>query len=360
MFSLYKQNHYVAMQIDFHYCAIKVLAQMAGFSPDDAQLIAYASQYVDDATDHKKIKIAGELQYEYPRYDGEYFDPVCTAHKGLQFIKGLSDNVQRKIYIAFHFIPPKVYQSESDYIFTTTPNNSVARQLVTYALDELDAAQENEVRTQKLIKLGIALHSFADTWAHQGFSGRNSRRENNIENIRILENGSWKSISFWEQLEFNILPDIGHAEAYIFPDMPNLKWRYEYAESGVQVERDNGVIFLDAAKNILQILDRNNIKPEWNSIENNLIRCFSHPKDSVQKKFDLFKSVFPEINFYYDEDEWKKQAIKPVEDQKNTFAGIRYSGTDYAYNHDMKWFHFQREALKQREFILSKIKDVRY
>ncbi len=348
------------MQIDFHYCTIKVLARMAGFSPDDAQIIAYASQYVDDATDHKKIKISGELQYEYPRYDGVYFDPVCTAHKGLQFIKGLSDNVQRKIYIAFHFIPPNAYRAETDYNFSTIPNGGLARLLVTNALDELDAANEKEMRTQKLIKLGIALHSFADTWAHQGFSGRNSRHDNNIENIRILEKGNWKSISFWEQLEFNILPDIGHAEAYIYPDMPNLKWRYEYAESGVQVERDNGVIFLDAAKNILQILDRYNNNPDWNSIENNLIRCFSNPKNNIHKKFDLYRSIFPEISFYYDEDQWKQQAIQPVDAQNNTFAGIRYSGTDYAYSHDMKWFHFQREALNQREFVLSKIRDVRY
>jgi hypothetical protein len=31
----------------------------AGFGPEDAQTIAFASQYVDDATEHKPIRIEG-------------------------------------------------------------------------------------------------------------------------------------------------------------------------------------------------------------------------------------------------------------------------------------------------------------
>lgn len=47
------------MQIDFHYCCIKCLASKAGFEDKDAQVIAYASQYTDDATNHKGITIEG-------------------------------------------------------------------------------------------------------------------------------------------------------------------------------------------------------------------------------------------------------------------------------------------------------------
>jgi len=48
------------MQTDFHYCAVKFLAHMAGFDEAEAETIAYASQYVDDATEHKGSAIADQ------------------------------------------------------------------------------------------------------------------------------------------------------------------------------------------------------------------------------------------------------------------------------------------------------------
>jgi hypothetical protein len=39
------------MEKDFHYYCIGVLAKAAGFDKGDALTIAYASQYVDDATE---------------------------------------------------------------------------------------------------------------------------------------------------------------------------------------------------------------------------------------------------------------------------------------------------------------------
>jgi len=38
------------MKKDFHYSVIKILSEKAGFEAEDAQIIAHASQYVDDAT----------------------------------------------------------------------------------------------------------------------------------------------------------------------------------------------------------------------------------------------------------------------------------------------------------------------
>lgn len=48
------------MNIDFHYGVINVIAQRAGFSPEDAQVISYASQYTDDCTFYE------DLPVEYP------------------------------------------------------------------------------------------------------------------------------------------------------------------------------------------------------------------------------------------------------------------------------------------------------
>ena len=59
------------MKKDFHYYCIGVLAKATGFKEDDALTIAYASQYVDDATESEPIRV-GEM----------LFDPVRTAHFG--------------------------------------------------------------------------------------------------------------------------------------------------------------------------------------------------------------------------------------------------------------------------------------
>jgi len=79
--------------------------EKTGFSPEDAQIIAYASQFVDDAVDHKKMKVNGHLEILSKRFSGDTFNPVCSAHRGLQFLKGFKEDVQNKIYIPFHFLP---------------------------------------------------------------------------------------------------------------------------------------------------------------------------------------------------------------------------------------------------------------
>ena len=67
------------MQKDFHYFAIAVLCRAAGFNPADALTIAYASQYVDNATESELIRI--DIGGGYLK-----FDPVCTCYQGLDAV----------------------------------------------------------------------------------------------------------------------------------------------------------------------------------------------------------------------------------------------------------------------------------
>ena len=46
------------MDIEFHYYLTKYLALEAGFEEDEAEIIAYASQYVDDNCVKYSIKIS--------------------------------------------------------------------------------------------------------------------------------------------------------------------------------------------------------------------------------------------------------------------------------------------------------------
>ncbi len=334
------------MQRDFHYHAIRVIAEKAGFSPADAQIVAYASEYVDDATKHSKIQIPVFKTLQHSRYDGKYFDPVCTAHRGVQFVKGLKKSFQLKIYIPFHFIPETEYSGQGDYNYRTSPGNDFALQLVDDALIRLKHATSNDAKTSALIGLGIALHSYADTWAHQGFSGRHSSVENDIGNVEFYDRAEWKKWNFYERAEHNILPDIGHAEAGTFPDKPHLQWRYVLEHTKKTIERDNIAIFTSAAKNIFELLQNQQSKCKWHELEPRLTKCFEVPVFDCDDRIKLFYDEFKEIKFDYDDEDWEEAALGD-DDVEDYF---------YQKDFDMKWFYFHEEALRQRFFVMDRIK----
>jgi hypothetical protein len=93
----------------------------------------------------------------------------------------------------FHFIPGK----DQEYPWKTTPNNFRARRLVNLAW-----------KNEDLFQFGVALHGLQDTFSHQGFSG-------------------WceplNSCFPWYYLE-SALPNIGHAEMRVIPDVTNYAW----------------------------------------------------------------------------------------------------------------------------------------
>jgi len=93
------------MNIGFHYYMTKTLAIKAGFSPKDAEVIAYACQYVDDATDHQIMTVKDMPEPLYERMYKDYFDPTCTSHKGISNILYNFRNIRNKVLLPYHFIP---------------------------------------------------------------------------------------------------------------------------------------------------------------------------------------------------------------------------------------------------------------
>lgn len=109
------------------------------------------------------------------------FAPVLTAHAGLG---ALSWPIHQRVYIPFHFIPPGATPSLSPYTvsdgpptfdFTVERDSEFAQLLLEKAAEPL---QNHYLR---LCRIGIALHTYADTWAHEGFSGRSCDAENAVE-----------------------------------------------------------------------------------------------------------------------------------------------------------------------------------
>lgn len=327
------------MLIDFHYYTVKVLCIYAGMDEASAQTAAYASQYVDDSVDHSKIYLSRPLSRpKYARYSSTElsFDPICTAHKGINMIRGMSHDAQVKVYIPFHFIPSEQYLCQDGYGYRTAPGSSFARELLEWAVEPL----RSEPTERALIKAGIAIHTFADTWAHQNFSGRYSQHDNSIDAIWIDSSGKWERVAPIKVALGSLVPDIGHIEAFKYPDLSYLKWKYTGPRG--ETVRDNTVEFLAASQAIYsQLVGTLGTPDRWNDCAHLLEQCFRATGD----KPAVYAKIFPGITFGYDSKQWRCEALS-----EDSAEHDRMEPLD-----GKKWFKFHEEAYEQRLFVMNRI-----
>ena len=67
------------MNIEFHYYIIHFLANQAGFPEEEAQLIAYSSQFVDHNIVSYRIEIAGKYYSTFPTQNYGFWDESLGA-----------------------------------------------------------------------------------------------------------------------------------------------------------------------------------------------------------------------------------------------------------------------------------------
>jgi hypothetical protein len=226
------------MNIDFHYGVIYVTSRLAGLDKDHAQIVAHACQYVDDATTNGLLTFEG----------GETFERFASAHEMFDYRNGLNAE-NRVIWVPFHFLPAAIGDTLEDQA-VCRPNSLVAQAMVKRAIDGYNA-------NNALHRLGVTLHVYIDTWAHQGFSGIKSDHNK----ILSLE-GDGHSNDTWlsklkavatnaednvEALFLDTISGLGHGAALHFPDMPWATWKYKNAKLEEQIERDNLPDFIEAA-----------------------------------------------------------------------------------------------------------------
>ena len=326
------------MQVDFHYYCVFVLAFHAGFNREEARTVAYSSQYVDDATESRPINLE-----RYP------FDPVRTAYYSL---KAYNWDVQKKIYIPFHFLPPEPLRNTQCFTYVTQPNSNFAQILLREA--------SKKKKEKWLHRLGIALHTYADTWAHQGFSGRQNK-ENDVEEINLYGREKWKKL-LWENILFDALPMIGHCEANRFPDLPFLTWKYENYR-GEWIERNNSEIFLLAAKTVFRHLCRvtGQRRSRWQPLETPIKELLQCDRD-INERCKAWKERFPEIfvtqEDLYDSVAWRKEALRTESDGNYYWDNLspdEFEKLNLKVKEDFfssNWVSFQRAAFQQRNFVL--------
>ena len=265
------------MQIDGHHTGTYVAARAAGFSHDEAAKVAYAAQYVDDATN------AGSICFKNSEY--MYFR-IASAHRMIDY-QNLIEVANHLVWLPFHFMPgngglPAGEEPDGGEVekLICRPDSHVAR-------DMLRASFVDRNSERGLHRLGIAMHVYADTFAHQGFVGAlhkanqvsglhsdNSGADKQLQDspvVSVIKKGLVNIKAFFyfirnalkwllaaiavmikeRKWPTEYLKDIskteplGHVTAFAYPDLPYLVWHYK-GYNGATINRDNPADYLRA------------------------------------------------------------------------------------------------------------------
>jgi hypothetical protein len=232
------------MQIDFHHGVTYVVSRLAGFEHEAASTIAYCAQYVDDATN------SGVIQFD----NGALFNRMSSAHKMLDY-RNFQELAIHRVWIPFHFLPgnngmPADVPVAVNLIdkLICRPNSHVAQDLVRDCIDHRDTPYG-------LHRLGITLHVYVDTWAHQGFAGIN-HPINVAHSLVDGEGAPDRKLS--DRLAGYFIGEalpLGHGAVLSHPDKPFLRWGYTNGR-GEKIRRDNPADFLQAADCMCRALQR--------------------------------------------------------------------------------------------------------
>ncbi len=310
------------MDIEFHYNIIYLLARRTGFEKDEAYILAYSSQYVDD----------NNLHYYVNFEDGGHF--INEVSQAMDITK---PSVKRqKIYPIFHFIPgdpdsPTARRKDGKtHVLCTTPDSDNAVYLLNKALE-----------TKNLYRIGIALHAYADTWAHQNFTG--TKDKFNAMNAP------------WDYL----IPNIGHADAGHKPDKVGTKWKDDRLIEELE-HIDNDTRFLVAAEQIFQHLwkfkgrGQEELTDAWVKTKKELVTAMQvdNPMEyieTVRKK--AYKKLCPEMP-EYDEKAWRHQAVEKLPFETDYFDKY-WAKEGFEQSH---WYRFQMAIKAHRDLALDLLK----
>lgn len=320
------------MDIEFHYWMTGIIAHYAGFSEEEAAVIAYSSQYVDD--NDADVKVMAPSSHK----------PYANAMTQTMNILKPREELMR-IYPIFHFIPgdptaPSARRRDGKmHVLNTTPNNKRALALLR------DAFQSGE-RT-RLYRIGIATHAYSDTWAHQNFVG-------------------WHEV--FNAIGINARPNIGHADAGNHPDWAGHRW----TDPRLLVpEVNNNHRFLSCAKALLlsygnalgrERRRRRGMPAQWPVLEKSLVEAMGsvtsgdepYYREKRLARYRRFAPWLPE----YDENQWFDEAIDTrviglKDSTDGVLSGFTLFKDEYTWRDERRktkthWYRFQ-QAVKEHE-----------
>jgi len=213
----------VPINREFHYYVIWYLAHSAGSSPEDAETIAISSQMVDDA----------KLPWRIERAPDE-----ATLTEVPQNYLFWDQDIATSVYLPFHFVP-----GDPQTVAARRSDKRSHELAVSHDSDNARSLLIEALRSEDLYRIGIALHAYADTWAHQNFTGTMDEF-----------NAFWmKATSSAMQFAASALPAVGHLQAGRIPDLPQATWEDPRLAPPYR-SISNSARFLEAARMIYRFL----------------------------------------------------------------------------------------------------------
>lgn len=319
------------MDTEFHYWLTGLIAKRAGFTDDEAQTIAYASEYVDRNDVGHTIRFRDSDREPYQHFISQTMN-ILKAQTKLM-----------RIYPIFHFVPGDPLAKSAQrrdgkmHLLNTTPNSGHANEMI----DEAFKAGDDTA----LYRIGIASHMYVDTWAHQNFVG---------------------GFDAFNQLDGDIKPNIGHADAEHHPDWVSHQWTDNRL---VEPDIDNRARFLSAAKALFEkyghyqdVKTKSGNTTEWSTLERDLIQIMGPTYSgndcrNKEERIKRYQDILPEFTDF-DERDWFDAAIETnVRGIEDSDEGITSALTIFRDQYfwkvddahlDTHWFRFQ-EAVKDHE-----------
>lgn len=341
------------MQTDMHYHVIYYLCLAAGFAPDDAYVVAFCSEYVDESLEGRTTTV---IEPDGKRHT---FEPTRTAHMGLEF---MGTDVQEKVYLPFHFLPS--FTSAEDFDITRSGfNGRLFRPVLAEALKSRD-----------LHRIGITLHVLADTFSHEPFSGYWSWA-NVMHTLAYIpyESNSFKALigKLWFALRrffTRVAPSVGHAQAETFPDQPFLHWRYDDWRKG-SISIANPFRFMNAMR-ILYLEFIRQIEPARqpllsdDEVYSRLWRGI-HYVGSTGKRCEYWRErtrelgrdhglTIPEQHLTFSVQDWVKPLGTWTTNARESTFRLKVSMAEFGASHLVR---FHKQALEHRLFLLHYLSD---
>lgn len=238
------------MDLDYHYGTTYVLARWAKFGSPNANIIATSSQLVDDNMDENSFSDEWERKM--------LAEGVRVRYSCQNIWGNMTGRGNCEAWVPFHFLPG-LEGNGTDEKLICRKHSSLAKKLAERLLaTTLDNSSFG-------FRLGVGLHVFADTWAHQGFAGINTA-VNKVQNLIFSAPGANLDQKITDFIESHPslsnlvqqLNPLGHVAAAHCPDLPFLKWN----SSKIFTEgRKNWEEFLEASEEIFRLLQSVSCEP---------------------------------------------------------------------------------------------------
>jgi hypothetical protein len=237
-------------------------------------------------------------------------------------VKSFVYEIQKFVYVPFHFIPGDNNQPIDGHYnkYSTTPDSQNARRLLRAAL-----------ATGSLYRIGIALHTYADTWSHQNFTGYEE---------------DWNSVFSWRNPFRALAPNIGHADVGHLPDEISSTWN-DYRFDKPYRKRENRRIAFEACKRIFQELRRaKNGETYWTAVKSDFRKIIN--AEDYDERIALVRDYLNKPDLYYKKDLWIESAVRDREgDGLEAVPGLE----------NTHWYQFQVAARAQLALVMDMLKD---